>query len=330
MTTPAAPIRAQSSPTVTLALRAALAQPDEAMAAWNRLRTTVDLDTCWDPDIIRLLPLVATNLTAADPDHTDLPRLRGVQRNLWVRNQHTAAAIDALVGALAAAGIDVRVSGGVSLARHFYPTLGHRPVDDTAVVVAPDALAAATQMAAANGWVGHRRPLPARLWWLAAARCGKGSGRPAPRRLTHTASNGAATAIVCVAPNPWAPHPWMPNPSTPDPSTPNPGLGASGTEVTPEVQLLATVAGGATAVVPRGAGWVADTVHLLRSGAVDPIRLARQVDRWQVGALVTARLATVTRTFDTLGGTDVIAALRECRTTRRARWATRNQRSTHD
>lgn len=321
---PAAPTRALGPPAVTLALRAALAQPDDALVAWNRMRSTVDLDDCWDRDIIRLLPLVATNLAAANPDHPDLPRLRGVQRNLWVQGQHTAVAIDALVDALTAAGIDAQVSGGVSLARHFYPTLGHRPVGDTGVVVAPGAMAAATRVVAATGWIHHQRPLSTRLWWMAAVRCGKGRGRPAPRHVTHPDGTGVATAIVCVAPSPWAPNPWTPSSWAPDP-----GHGHATTDVTPEVQLLATLIGGATALAPRGSGWVADAVHLLRSGAIDPSRFASEVDRWQVGALVAPRLATVTRAWETPGGTDLVAALGRCRSTRRARWAARYQRSTN-
>lgn len=308
-----------------LALHAALDEPADAVTAWDKLRVFINLDDCWDPDIITLLPLVWRNLSAGGCPHQDLARLRGVHHNLWVQARHTQRAVEALVDALEDAGIPATVSGGVALSRRWYASLGDRHSADTAVVVPPRQLAAATEVACTLGWVHEHRQVPHRLWWLAAARVGApwrhAAGARAPRKLVQHRQGPTVSVTVCVTPSPWCP--------TGAPAAPAP----PGTPDVPDAEtaLLGVLCGGATAITPQGLQWVADAVHILRSGDVDGDRFAATVQAWGVGALVGRRLQRVVTTFAgdrafTMPNHPVTAA----RSTLRARVAARRQQVHHD
>ena len=53
-------------------LRVALLPPDQAIPEWEILRPQLDLDTLWDPDAIKLLPLVYRALVTAGTEDPDL------------------------------------------------------------------------------------------------------------------------------------------------------------------------------------------------------------------------------------------------------------------
>ncbi len=125
---------------VRLALHAAVDDPGDALVAWDQMRATVDLDTCWEPDIMRVLPLVWRNLVASGVDHPDLARLAGVHRRNWYAGRQTLESVDGACHALESVGVPTQVVGGASMVARCYDGPGDRPVDDTALVVHPDDL----------------------------------------------------------------------------------------------------------------------------------------------------------------------------------------------
>ena len=76
------------SPSQRELLEVALGTGEEAQAAWQRLRPTLDLDNL-EPGSFALLPLVYQALVENGSDDSLLPRLKGIYKNTWVRNNLT-------------------------------------------------------------------------------------------------------------------------------------------------------------------------------------------------------------------------------------------------
>ncbi len=314
---------------VRLALHAALDEPDAATGAWNQLRATVDLDTCWDADILRVLPLVWKNLVASGGADGDIARLGGVYRRNWYQGQHAVEVAGMVHDALDAAAVASWAVGGVSLVDRCYDGPGDRPMDDTAFVVAPADLEHATSALVEAHWVpiNDRRGGPV--------------GRFAtPRHFTRADHRGSARVTLCVAPNPWFP----PVSGQVDAGT-TAGAGAAefpaavrvaagpggsdrrhvtttqGTAVSAEVQLMVTLLGGPTGTAHVGHAWIADVVHLVRSAMVDAQRFTSAALDYGVGPLLAPGLETVEAEFQVSVGEGVTRALRRGQLTGRARWA---------
>jgi hypothetical protein len=126
-------------------LRAALLGPEEAAAAWRALRPRLDLDDVWDPEVHRILPLVASRLREAGADDPDLPRLQGLARRTWYENQLRVDRAAPVIGALEEAGIATLLLKGMPLALRYYESVALRPMSDVDVLVptrqAPEAMA---------------------------------------------------------------------------------------------------------------------------------------------------------------------------------------------
>jgi len=133
-------------------LRAALAEPATALDAWRALLADVSLDDLWDPECLRLLPLVYRNLRAV-PDVPELERLRGVHRRAWYTNQIAIRAALPAIDRLVEHDIDVVVLKGVPLALEYYRDVGARPMFDADVLVAHERADHALDLLEADGWV---------------------------------------------------------------------------------------------------------------------------------------------------------------------------------
>ena len=302
---------------VRLALHAAVDEPGDAMVAWDQMRVTVDLDTCWDPDIMRVLPLAWRNLVASGVDHPDLARLAGVHRHNWYAGRQTLDALDGVCHALELVGVPTQVVGGASMVARCYDGPGDRPVDDTALVVHPDDLERASVILAGAGWVT-----------AAGRRSRQASTFAVPRRFTHPDLPGVGPLTLVVTPNPWC----SPTPArqmavhAPAPAPANwPGdshpAAIGRAPVSAEVQLMVTLLGGPTAVARHGHGWMVDVVHLVRSGAVNADALVHEASRQGVGPLLVPGLESVAAEFGVSVGDGVTGALARAGATRRARWA---------
>jgi hypothetical protein len=302
---------------VRLALHAAVDDPGDAMEAWDQMRATVDLDTCWDPDIMRVLPLVWRNLVASGVNHPDLARLAGVHRHNWYAGRQTLEAVGGACHALELVGVPFQVVGGASMVARCYDGPGDRPVDDTALVVHPDDLERASVILAGAGWVTApgRRSRPASTFAV-------------PRRLTRADVPGVGPLTLVVTPNPWC----SPTPArklavhaTATATANWPGdshpAAIAWVPVSAEVQLMVTLLGGPTAVARHGHAWMVDVVHLVRSGAVNADALVHEASRQGVGPLLVPGLESVASEFGVSVGDGVTGALARAGATRRARWA---------
>ncbi len=137
-------------------LAVALFDDDRAAQAWERLRPELDLDEVnWDQH--RLLPLVERGLRRAGVHDPDLPRLKGIHRQTWSRNQLLLNRTAPALGALAGAGIPTMVLKGGALGLRYYDDLGLRPMADLDVLVPFDLAVAATDVLIELGY--ESRPL---------------------------------------------------------------------------------------------------------------------------------------------------------------------------
>jgi hypothetical protein len=119
-----------------LLLKAALAQPPVALAAWREFAAADGLEQM-DEAGFRLLPRVHQHLAPLAADLPQAGKLRAVHRQAWCRNQiifHQAAEA---VRLLRAQGIPVMVQKGVSLSLAVYRDGGARPMRDADLLVRP-------------------------------------------------------------------------------------------------------------------------------------------------------------------------------------------------
>jgi hypothetical protein len=237
-------------------LRVALLSPDESVPEWEILRKRLELDTLWDPDAIKLLPLVYRALVTAGVEDPDLERLKGVVRRAWYDNQRLFHGVGAALDALEAAGVRAMLLKGVPLVVQCYPEVGLRPMEDVDVLVEPDRAADAVVALERAGWPSDStRDRP---WNL-----------PFGEQMLHQVNCRSANGFPIDLH--WRYVPWIAR----DGSGQDPGLwaGARPLDVvghralspSPDDLLLLVIlhayrAGWATA--PR---WIADTTYLLRA-----------------------------------------------------------------
>ena len=118
-------------------LAVALGTGEEALAAWQALRPTLDLDNL-EPGSFTLLPLVYRTLAECGSDDPLLPRLKGIQRNAWVRNNLLLERTGQTAEVLEAAGIRPLFVGGTLFASRFFPDVGLRPTAAVEVLIDSD------------------------------------------------------------------------------------------------------------------------------------------------------------------------------------------------
>ena len=143
-------------------LRAALAPPDEALAAWRRWRATGDFDTV-DAGGYRLLPLIYRRLSAVAPDEPDVRVMKNVYRRAWYANQLLFKHAGDLIERLHDAGVRTLVLKGAALSAVHYRDAGARPMEDVDVLVPTDRAHDAIDVLAAAGWTSERPRAHARV-----------------------------------------------------------------------------------------------------------------------------------------------------------------------
>jgi hypothetical protein len=142
------------SPDNLLLLRAALADGDEATGSWAEWTAGVGLDRA-DHASQRLLPLVFSNLRRLGVDEPELPRLRGIYRHAWYRNQLLFRTAGEVIGRFREAGIATLALKGIALSLLHYRDAGLRPMGDIDLLVKPAQADEAVALVERNGW----RPL---------------------------------------------------------------------------------------------------------------------------------------------------------------------------
>jgi Uncharacterised nucleotidyltransferase len=134
-----------------LLLVAALADPPAAVAAWQALRPRISIDEL-EFGSFELLPLIYRNLGLAGHDDVDLPRLKGIHRRTWVRNNMLVERTKATSKALSDDGLRGEFVEGAMLALRFYDELGLRPTSLVDVLVDVHDGAAALAALGRAGW----------------------------------------------------------------------------------------------------------------------------------------------------------------------------------
>jgi Uncharacterised nucleotidyltransferase len=291
-------------------LRVALLPPDQAIPEWEILRPQLDLDTLWDPDAIKLLPLVYRALVTAGVEDPDLARLKGVVRRAWYDNQRLFHGVGTALDALEAAGVPAMLLKGVPLVVQCYPEVGLRPMEDVDVLVEPGRAADAVAALEQAGWPNDsKRDRP---WNL-----------PYGEQMLHQVSCRSGDGFLIDLH--WRYVPWI----TRDGSGQDPGLWAAARPLdvvghhalspSPDDLLLLVIlhayrAGWATA--PR---WIADTTYLVRTLGPE-LDWDRFVARTVQGHLVEPVRDALEFVHEQFDAPVPLAPLRTLRSTRTGRW----------
>ena len=237
-------------------LAAALHRDERGRSAWDRASSHPDL---LDRAPYQLLPLLYRNLDSLGVDDPALPRLKGVYRNSWYRNQRVFAAGREALERLEAASVEALVLGGPALAAHYYPDRGARPIAAVELLVRPEDVPAATARLRSGGWQAEERELE-RLRLTASAARFVQADRPDlilhwyPFRLPVPSEEvwARTTRLALAGDGDW------------------PAL-------EPAIELMHACA----TAGPEG-GWLADGLVVARSGEVDWDRLAELAIAWRM------------------------------------------------
>lgn len=144
------------SPSQRLLLEVALADPSRALAAWEKLRPELDLQTIDSASFVTL-PLVYRALEAARIDDPLLPRLKGIYRSVWLKNNLLAERLGATADAVRD-GPRLVLVGSIGAALRYYASPGLRPTPFVELAVERDAVDSAVRALARAGWTvrsGH-------------------------------------------------------------------------------------------------------------------------------------------------------------------------------
>jgi hypothetical protein len=134
-----------------LLLRAALQPGEHALPAWRAWRGRVALDALdWSSQ--RLLPLLYHNLSKLGVNDPLMPRLKGVYRHTWARNQVILRGLTSVLRDLRTAGVPTLVAKGAGLVQYYEGNPGLRGMGDCDVLVPTSRAAAAIDVLVAAGW----------------------------------------------------------------------------------------------------------------------------------------------------------------------------------
>ena len=224
-------------------LRASLVRADDVEPACLEARRSLDLDRL-EEGSYSLMPLVCRRLAEVLPDEPLLPRLKGIYRHTWSKNQLLLDDLRRILDLLNGAGIEPVVVGGAARLG-YYPELGLRTLSELELLVSEHDVEPALR---AVGWTGEDVP---------------------PRVLA-----GRSTLEVTTGARPFALH-WRLLPEYPAPDrwfeTRAREDGAQAPAPTDE--LLLTCLGEARTAPRANAQWIPDAALIVRAGEVDWDRL---------------------------------------------------------
>jgi len=132
-------------------LLVALSDPDRAAEAWRAGREGFSLDEL-ERGSFELMPLVYQNIAQTCPDEPLLPRLKGIYRRSWVKNNLLLGATSEIASTLGAAGLPALFLEGPTHAVRFYADLALRPSSAVHVLTAAAHAAEASKRLESQGW----------------------------------------------------------------------------------------------------------------------------------------------------------------------------------
>ncbi len=137
----------------TILLHAALDTGGDAPGHFERWLHMVDLERDLDQGSFNTLPMVWATLSAKSWDHPEMPRLKGIFRNSWVRAARRIAAAEDVLKLLRAADIPTMAVKGLPLGLAYYAKPALRPMNDIDIVVPADRARAAGNALIREGFV---------------------------------------------------------------------------------------------------------------------------------------------------------------------------------
>jgi Uncharacterised nucleotidyltransferase len=238
-------------------LRAALLPGDTGVSAWRAVRGSLDIDRL-EEGSYSLLPPVYRQLQDDGEPEPLLPRLRGIYRHTWSKNQVLLQDLRAVVDKLVHADVRPLVVGGAARLP-YYAEPGLRTLTEFELLVAERDVEPALR---AVGW----------------------SGDEVPARVVR----GRSTLRVAVAGHrPFGLH-WRLLPEYPGPeeawwaAARDVELeGVDALALAPADELLHACAGGARTALWANVQWVADATMILRSAEVDWDRFTAMAEEWR-------------------------------------------------
>lgn len=134
-------------------LQVALGPPEEAAGRWRALQP---LEVPALPDgSFGILPLVHARVAEVAPDDSQLKRLAGTSRNVWLRNRLLFEKLVRLLPRLRERAVDALLVGGAGAVHRWYPALDSRPVAPLELVVRPAEVSTAAAICISLGWRPH-------------------------------------------------------------------------------------------------------------------------------------------------------------------------------
>jgi len=284
-------------------LVAALAKPDAAVRAWELVRPRLDIESL-EPGSFELLPLVHRNLVGVGHDDPAMPRLKGIYRRAWVKNQLLFGRLRETAEVLDDARVRFLVIAGPTIAARYYPDVGLRPTSFFQLLVD----GGCEQRALAR--------LPRARWSLRPGGVAGGN---------HVLADGEGSGCIVrtslaydfVAPAGTAEEPlWQA-------AQQQEVVGASVLVPCPADALLASCVMGARRAPIRSVQWLVDAAMIVRAGSIDWERLVEL----GAGRAQSLRLHEALAYLGGLPGVDVprevMAQLESFRPTRRERFGYR-------
>jgi hypothetical protein len=135
-----------------LLLIAATHSGEPAVNAWRTWFRTAGFDSAGAAEH-SLLPMVASNLRVHGLESAEIPRLKGLYRYNWSRNQLQFQRVKKALSALSAGGIETMVLKGAALTALGYYDRGSRVMTDVDVMVRPEDAERAVCLLDARGWL---------------------------------------------------------------------------------------------------------------------------------------------------------------------------------
>lgn len=134
-----------------LLLKASLLQGGEAISAWEKWRSSVNIEQL-DPGSHRLFPLLYHNLNMRGIKDPLMNMLKGVYNLTWYQNQLLFHKVAALLNSFHNAGIETMLLKGAALTLLYYRDHGLRPMGDIDVLVRTEQAPAAINLLRNLGW----------------------------------------------------------------------------------------------------------------------------------------------------------------------------------
>ncbi|HEY9693244.1 MAG TPA: nucleotidyltransferase family protein [Oculatellaceae cyanobacterium] len=142
-----------------LLLQVATQPRETAIAAWEAWKTIVDLDES-DAASYQLLPLVYRNLSNYGYQDDLMPKLKGIYRLRWCKNQVILQLFVKILHILQQSGIEAIILKDVALLSQYYPDLGQRNIYILAILVHPQQALKTREFLNELGWQESEKLTP--------------------------------------------------------------------------------------------------------------------------------------------------------------------------